>query len=93
MFSMRDQCEVIRSGVLCPPFAVIISRSHHPTNFKPGNILLLSFDLDSVFVHELFEQSTALYNFPKAVSGPDLLPFHPVRSDPIMSRDVIHLAQ
>ena len=43
---LHDECKVILSSVLCTPFAVVIGRSHHPTDFKPGTILLLQSDLE-----------------------------------------------
>ncbi|EJD00046.1 kinase-like protein, partial [Fomitiporia mediterranea MF3/22] len=53
------------------------------SDLKPGNLLLLPSDIDTVVMHELVERPPTLYEFPKTVP-PDELPFHPVVACPLL---------
>ncbi|EJC99394.1 kinase-like protein [Fomitiporia mediterranea MF3/22] len=53
------------------------------SDLKPGNLLLLLSDIDTVVMHELIERPPTLYEFPKTVL-PDELPFHPVVACPLL---------
>lgn len=52
-------------------------------DLKPSNILLMPSDIDAIVMHEIAEQPSLLYDFPKTVP-PNELPFHPVMSTPLL---------
>ena len=54
-------------------------------DLKPGNLLLLPSDIDTIVMRELAEQPSTLYEFPKEIP-PNELPFHPVTSNPLLFR-------
>ena len=50
---------------------------------KPGNLVLVPSDIDAIVVHEIAENPSPLYEFPKTIP-PNELPFHPVISTPLI---------
>ena len=80
---LHDECKVVHSGTFYISFALVIGRPNYLTDLKPGNILLLPSDIDSIVMRELSELPTTLYGFPKTIP-PNELPFHPVLSAPLI---------
>jgi serine/threonine-protein kinase SRPK3 len=80
---LHDECRMIHSGMFYTPLIVDIGRSNHLTDLKPGNILMLPSDLDAVVGYELCEQPATLFGFSKETPR-QYLPFHPIRSTPLI---------
>ena len=80
--SLHDEYKVIHSGTSHAPSAAAAGRSNYQTDLKPGNILLLLSNTNTVVLRELSEKPATLYGFPKT-TPPDALPFHPVQLTPL----------
>ncbi|KAN0125243.1 kinase-like protein, partial [Russula decolorans] len=69
---LHDECEIVHSGILTSLL-----------DLKPSNLLLVPSDIDAIVMHEIAENPSLLYEFPKTVP-PNELPFHPVVSTPLL---------
>ena len=52
-------------------------------DLKPGNLLLVPSNIDAIVMHEIAENPSSLYEFPKTIP-PNELPFHPIISTPLL---------